>query len=67
MMGFRDMTFCTHWEECTKGEICHRALTQEVHEQAERWWGSPDYPIVTYVDHPKPHCFDPIAVSGEGQ
>jgi hypothetical protein len=40
MICYRDMTFCAHAKPG-----CHRALTNEVHEAAAKWWGSEDAPI----------------------
>lgn len=58
MIGFRDKTFCGFWEECKRGQNCHRALTPQVEEAAERWWGGEDAPILQFYD--KPHCFEEL-------
>ena len=42
MICYRDMTFCTNWKNCANaanGE-CHRPLTPEVQQAADKWWGS---------------------------
>jgi len=38
MICYRDTTFCTFWKDCKDGNDCTRALTEEVKEQAARWW-----------------------------
>ncbi|MCK5236492.1 MAG: hypothetical protein KAR06_05840 [Deltaproteobacteria bacterium] len=53
MMCYRDMTFCEFYKECSDGEGCYRALTEEVIKKAEAWMK--DAPICTFVDKPK--CF----------
>ena len=58
MMCYRDMTFCTFYGECRKGKKCRRALTKKVKIDAEKWWGSKDAPIASYVN--KPGCFAKI-------
>jgi len=52
------MTFCTFYGECRKGKKCRRALTKKVKIDAEKWWGSKDAPIASYVN--KPGCFAKI-------
>ncbi len=56
MMCFRDRSYCPFWENCKKGVICDRALTQKVKDDAEEWWGSPNAPIDVYTSNPK--CFE---------
>lgn len=56
MMCYRDRTYCTYWKDCKLGSECKRALTSEVQESAEKWWGGPDAPICFYADKPK--CFE---------
>ena len=58
MMCYRDMTFCTFWEECKKGKECARALTPKVEEAAKRWWKGDDPPFCCFVDNPE--CFEQI-------
>jgi len=55
MIGYKDITYCPFWNECSGGKECPRALTKEVMEAATKWWGSEDAPISMYMD--KPHCF----------
>ena len=55
MMSYRDMTFCTY-DDCRKFRTCNRALTQEVKDRAEAWWGNEDAPICCYAEHPA--CFE---------
>ena len=63
MICYRDMTFCTFWEECSRSEECHRPLTKEVREAAEKWWGGPDYPICCFVE--VPDCFEEKELDNE--
>ena len=65
MMGFRDTTFCTA-TTCTKFDKCHRALTEKVKEDAEKWWGGKDYPIALLY-HPEQHmdCYEPTPTKEE--
>lgn len=56
MMCYKDMTFCAYHEDCRLGKDCPRALTKEVEDGAEKWWGSKDAPICMYLDIP--HCFE---------
>lgn len=55
MGGYRDMTFCPFHKECKEGKDCHRALTKEVLEAAEKRWGKEGAPISHFLDKPK--CF----------
>ena len=55
MMCYRDMTFC-EYKECSKFDSCHRALTDKVQADAEKWWGSEKAPIATFAS--KPECFN---------
>lgn len=56
-MTYKDKTFCTFWEECKYGVICHRALTLEERKEAKLWWGNEDVPISVFLN--KPNCFIP--------
>ena len=56
MLCYRDMTFCTYYKECTIGENCHRALTEEVKQKAEAW--SKNIGIAQFAD--KPDCFKEV-------
>ena len=62
MICYKDMTFCSFWEECKEGKSCPRALTEKVEIEADRWWlsfhGSTiknGAPICQFVK--KPECF----------
>ena len=55
MLCYRDMTFCTFYEDCKQAEKCPRPLTPEVIKQAAEWWGRDDAPIAQFVD--KPNCW----------
>ena len=58
MMSYRDMTFCAGGEpRCAKFKTCPRALTQDVRDKAERWWGGPDAPITRYGEPEKVECY----------
>lgn len=52
MMCFMDTTFCA---SKVKKHTCGRELTEELKTQAEKWWGSKDYPVVfmNFCDKPK--------------
>jgi len=54
MMCYMDVTFCdestcSHWCEC------HKALTDEVRDKADKWWGKPGVPISVFAG--KPECY----------
>lgn len=55
MIHYLDKTFCTYWETCQLGNDCHRALTYEIVDAAEAWWGDVDAPVSVFVDQPP--CF----------
>lgn len=55
MIGYKDMTFCDHWKDCTKASACHRPLTSEVAAAARKWWGGDDAPIAVWVKKPDCH------------
>ena len=55
MIGYRDMTFCTYYETCKEGGSCNRALTQQVQDDADKWWGKEGAPICMYIDMPSCH------------
>lgn len=55
MMCYRDRTFCPFYAECGDGDGCRAALTQQVKDDAKKWWGNEDAPIAVYTD--KPQCF----------
>ena len=52
---YKNMTFCTYYQECAWGEDCGRRLTNEVKQEAIKWGGE-DAPIQVYVEYP--HCFE---------
>ena len=54
MICYRDMTFCEE-KKCSEFKNCHRALTNKVQKEAEKWWGSKDAPICVFLG--KPDCF----------
>ena len=60
MICYKDMTFCAFYEYCKNGKACKRALTPEVREAAQRWWGNEkeEAPICIYTD--QPHCYEKI-------
>jgi len=58
MLCYKDMTFCSYWEECKDGKNCNRALTPEVFENATKWWGlisKNPVPICQFSE--QPDCF----------
>lgn len=58
MVEYRDMTFCSFYEDCLEGENCMRALTPQVRQDAERWAreiGLKETPICVFLE--KPECF----------
>lgn len=55
MICYRDMTFCNFADKCADAADCPRALTQEVREAAEKWWGKPNPPIAVFGE--KLECF----------
>ena len=56
MIGYKDMTFCPFYETCENGSTCHRALTQEVKDGAQKWWGvNNDAPIWIFSSEPDCH------------
>ena len=54
MICYKDTTFCV-FDCCGKFASCGRALTREVKENAVKWWGSDDAPIMIFAD--KPQCY----------
>ncbi len=57
MMGYKDMIFCTQ-KTCALFDQtkCHRALTPEIIEGAEKWWGGKDFPICVFQE--RPDCYE---------
>jgi len=58
-MVYRDMTFCDY-NKCKDFDGCHRALTQEVKDKANKWWGNMEgeAPISLWIEHPD--CFEEV-------
>lgn len=55
MISYKDMTFCQE-SECKKFKDCPRALTTQVREDAERWWGPNSAPIAVILG--RLECFE---------
>lgn len=51
MICYLDKTFCSFHKWCDEGQLCHRSLTDEVVEQAEKM----ELDICQFVDCPD--CF----------
>lgn len=49
---YKDRTFCSFHQNCIDGEICLRALTEEVKRAAIK----ADLPVAQYVEAPR--CFN---------
>ena len=54
MICYKDMTFCTFYEDCQNRGTCHRPLTPEVRAAAERWMPG-TAPICQYSEQPECH------------
>lgn len=61
MMCYKDRTFCPFYKICAKGSRCHSALTEQVHKDAIKWWGTDEPPIMQYVS-PLEVCYVPKTV-----
>lgn len=57
MLCFRDMTFCSFWQDCRHAEACRRSLTDEVRAAANRWWSGPGEPPIAQFSE-RPPCHD---------
>lgn len=55
MICYKDKTWC-EFRSCAKFEGCDRAYTQEVHEQAIKWWGGEDAPVAIFTTPPS-ECY----------
>lgn len=55
MICYQDRTFCSFYRECNDGAMCDRALTDEVLEDAKRWFGESGAPVSEFAY--KPECF----------
>ena len=63
MICYRDMTFCSHYEDCKDAAQCNRPLTLAVRESAAAWWtGEGDAPICTYTYQPDCHLAKAVSV-----
>lgn len=51
MLCYKDKTFCPYWEECKKGNNCHRAYTDEVKKNAS------ETELLVCLFNAKPLCF----------
>lgn len=58
MIAYQDKAFCTA-RECSKFDTCGRALTDEVKQRAEGWWGGPNPPIARFANPKELKCYDP--------
>jgi len=58
MICYKDMTFCKYYKECGIGHDCHRALTEEVREGADKWWGKGKDAAPICIFSEKPNCFE---------
>lgn len=54
-MHYKDMTFCTFYEDCRDKNECHRPLTPLVKLNAKKWWGPKGEAIIAQFAE-KPHC-----------
>ena len=58
MIGYNDTTYC-HGDGCKAFDGCHRALTQQVRDDAVAWWGgSKDAPIAQFTDPRALDCWE---------
>lgn len=56
MLCYKDRWFCESHKTCQFGEMCCRALTEKVKEDAKRWWNREDSePPISTVE--KPECY----------
>ena len=56
MLCYRDKWFCEKYTECKIGEDCSRALTEQVREDAHKWWGDSDNLVPISINN-NPECF----------
>lgn len=64
MMCFRDMTFCTYFQDCKNAGDCPRPLTDDVREAAQKWAytiGAEIVPIATWTE--KPDCHEKVEIA----
>jgi len=59
MICYKDMTFC-NFESCKKFKECNRALTKNVKDNADKWWGFGfrKAPICIFLNKPK--CYEVV-------
>jgi hypothetical protein len=62
MMCYRDLTFCPFWDTCKLGDVCGRALTQHIKDEAAKWWGE-EAPIAEFKE--KPVCYEQFLIRDE--
>lgn len=55
MLCYKDKAFCPFFKECANGNNCKEALTEQLKEDAKKWWGGDNAPI--FVLTTKPNCF----------
>jgi len=55
MTCYKDRCYCPFYVLCRSGHSCDRALTEQVKEDASKWWGKDDAPISVYAEFPE--CF----------
>jgi hypothetical protein len=60
MISYKDRAWCPMSinERCSCRKGCYRAFTEEDQANAEKWWGSKDFPISQFQKEPS--CFVPI-------
>lgn len=59
MICYRDKTFCDYWRSCVDGEICDRAMTDEVYKSA----CEVKLPIARFAE--RPDCWESNMVRHE--
>lgn len=59
MMSYRDMTFCPFYDECAFGDVCPRALTEDVRKGSNIM----GLPLAMFID--KPECFKEVVEEDE--
>ena len=55
MRCYKDRTFCNFGLICKNSTDCDRVLTDEIKNDAEKWWGGEGAPICMYSNFPD--CF----------
>ena len=58
MIGYKGVTWCEA-STCVHFKTCSSAYTPEVREAADKWWGRPRAPVITFVE-PEKHlkCYE---------